>query len=149
MNSRYEFHSRWRVVCGREVLWDELEKLLVSADPMAWWGSVETTHYDGQNLTVRAASHFGYRLTFQLNDLRLDRPAQLTFDSAGDLRGSGHVAFVEVDGESSVMNIDWRVFADRGWMRWSGWLLRPVFVIGHHLIMRQGEKHLNRWVASR
>lgn len=150
MNSHYVFRSRWDVPIGREALWDEVESLLSSSDPMAWWGSVETTHYDGQNLGARAASAFGYRLSFELTDLELKRPARLTFDSAGDLRGSGVVTFVDgEDGRTSAMDIDWRVEADRRWMRLTGWLLRPVFVAGHHLIMRQGEKHLNAWLKTR
>ena len=150
MNSRYEFHSRWQVARSRESLWDELEALLASDDPMAWWGSVEVVGYDGSNLSVMAESHFGYRLAFQLTRLELTRPTHLTFDSEGDLRGSGGVTFVDGDdGSTSWMDIDWRVATDRRWMRWTGWLLRPVFVTGHHLIMRQGEKHLNAWLNAR
>ncbi len=147
MNSHYVFHSRWNVPLGREALWNEVERLLSSDDPMEWWGSVETTHYDGRNLRARAASAFGYRLSFELKDLELARPESLTFDSEGDLRGSGVITFVD-GGESSAMDIDWRVDADRRWMRATGWILRPVFVAGHHLIMRQGEKHLNAWFAK-
>jgi hypothetical protein len=60
------------------------------------------------------------------------------------------VTFVDgEDGSSSYMDIDWRVATDRHWMRWTGWLLRPVFVAGHHMIMRQGEKNLNAWLTAR
>ena len=148
MNSTYEFHSRWRVSCSRESLWDEVEALLASDDPMAWWGHVEVVAYDGSNLSLRASSRFGYRLAFRLTTLQLSRPERLTFDASGDLRGNGVVTFVEGVDNSSYMDIDWRVRTDRRWMRWSGWLLRPVFVAGHHLIMRQGEKHLNLWLAG-
>ncbi len=150
MNSNYELHSRWQVVRSRESLWDELEALLASDDPMAWWGPVEVVAYDGTNLSVRAASHFGYRLAFELKNLQLSRPDRLTFESAGDLRGHGAVTFTDGgDGRSSAMDIDWRVDTDRRWMRWTGWLLRPLFVAGHHLIMRQGEKNLNDWLNAR
>lgn len=148
MNSNYAFHSRWNVAVAREVLWDALEDLLASDDPMAWWGSVAVTDYDGHNLAVRAASHFGYRLTFRLTDLEQSRPQRLTFGSGGDLKGSGLVSFVDLGPDASAMDIDWQVTADRPWMRWTGWVLRPVFVAGHHLIMRQGEKHLNEWLVS-
>ncbi|GAA3532930.1 hypothetical protein GCM10022234_32270 [Aeromicrobium panaciterrae] len=150
MNSQYVFRSRWDVPIGREALWDEVESLLASGDPMVWWGSVEVIDYDGTNLAVRAASAFGYRLEFRLDHLELSRPDRLTFDSAGDLRGSGVVTFVDREGgRTSAMHIDWRVEAARRWMRLTGWLLRPVFVAGHRLIMRQGEKHLNAWLESR
>jgi hypothetical protein len=33
-------------------------------------------------------------------------------------------------------------------MRWTAWVLRPVFVAGHHIVMRQGEKHLNEWLHA-
>ena len=99
MNSNYAFHSRWNVAVAREVLWDALEDLLASDDPMAWWGSVEVTDYDGHNLAVRAASHFGYRLTFRLTDLEQSRPQRLTFGSGGDLKGSGLVSFVDLGPE--------------------------------------------------
>lgn len=148
MNSNYEFHSRWQVVCSREALWEQLEALLASDDPMAWWGPVEVVAYDGTNLSVRAASRFGYRLVFELKNLQLSRPDRLTFDSAGDLLGVGVVTFSDGDdGRSSVMDIAWRVATVRRWMRWTGWLLRPVFIAGHHLIMRQGEKNLNAWLT--
>lgn len=148
MNSDYGFRTRWEVACGRESLWNALESLLAGDDPMVWWPSVEVTHYDDDKLAVRAASRFGYRLTFRLTDLQLSRPDRLTFRSEGDLRGSGGVTFVDLD-DASAMDIDWRVTIDRRWMRWTGWALRPMFVAGHHLIMRQGEKHLNRWLAGR
>ncbi|MEO6606736.1 MAG: hypothetical protein ABIN55_14120 [Aeromicrobium sp.] len=149
MNSKYEFHSRWEIVCSRDALWDELEALLASDDPMAWWGPVEVVDYDGSNLSVRAASHFGYRLAFQLKNLQLSRPDTLTFDADGDLRGTGVVTFTDgTDGRSSAMDIDWHVATDRRWMRWTGWVLRPVFVAGHNVIMRQGEEHLNVWLGE-
>lgn len=150
MNSRYEFHSRWQLVVKRESLWDELEALLASDDPMVWWAPVEVLAYDGRNLSLRAASRFGYRLAFRLTNLQLSRPERLTFDSVGDLRGDGVVTCTDgSDGRSSAMDIDWRVATERRWMRWTGWLLRPLFVAGHHMIMRQGEKSLNRWLAAR
>ncbi len=147
MNSSYTFHSRWQVACSRDVLWDELEALLAGDDPMVWWGSVETVSYDGANLSVRARSRFGYQLSFRLQDLRLVRPDRLSFGSVGDLAGAGDVTFEEGGPMESYMDIDWQVTADRRWMRATSWLLRPVFVAGHHLVMRQGEKHLNAWLA--
>ena len=140
--------SHWRVDRGREALWDVLEALLATSDPLPWWPSVQVTAYDGDNLDLRAASGLGYAVTFRLADLDVHRPDRLTFTSDGDLRGRGEITFRELTAGTSVMDIDWRVATDRRWMRWTAWLLRPVFVAGHHIVMRQGEKHLNEWLHA-
>jgi hypothetical protein len=148
MNSDYVLVSRWRVDRSRESLWDVLEGLLATSDPLPWWPSVQVTAYDGDNLDLHAASGLGYSVTFRLGNLKSQRPDRLTFTSEGDLRGSGEVTFLELTPETSEMDIDWRVATDRRWMRWTAWLLRPVFVAGHHIVMRQGEKHLNEWLHA-
>ncbi|KAA1399377.1 hypothetical protein [Aeromicrobium ginsengisoli] len=148
MNSEYVLLSRWQVDRSRESLWDVLEALLETPDPLPWWPSVQVTAYDGDNLDVRAASGLGYAVTFRLANLEAQRPSLLSFTSEGDLRGRGVVTFVELTDGISAMDIDWRVATDRRWMRWTSWLLRPVFIAGHHIVMRQGEKHLNAWLAA-
>jgi uncharacterized membrane protein len=148
MNSDYVLVSRWRIDRGRHALWDVLEALLETPDPLPWWPSVQVTAYDGNNLDLRAASGLGYSVTFRLANLESRRPERLTFTSEGDLRGTGEVRFLERTAETSEMDIDWRVATDRRWMRWTAWILRPVFVAGHHIVMRQGEKHLNAWLHA-
>ncbi|NRQ50654.1 hypothetical protein [Aeromicrobium stalagmiti] len=149
MNSDYVLVSRWSVPLSRENLWDVLDELLATDDPMVWWPSVQVTAYDGDTMTVRASSAFGYALTFSLADLTARRPDSLTFTSVGDLRGSGDVTFADLGPRGCAMTIDWRVATDRRWMQVTGWVLRPVFVAGHHLIMRQGEKHLRAYLEKR
>src|ERR671921_884792 len=124
MNSDYVLVSRWRVDRDRESLWDVLEALLETSDPLPWWPSVQVTSYDGDNLDLRAASALGYSVTFRLANLEAQRPERLSFTSEGDLRGSGEVRFLELTSESSEMDIDWRVATDRRWMRWTAWILR-------------------------
>lgn len=147
MTSSYVFVSRWSIARSRDSLWDVLDDLLATDDPMVWWPSVSVQRYDGSVMTVRAASAFGYSLTFDLADLEASRPDRLTFNATGDLRGRGVVTFADHGPRRCEMDIDWRVDTDRRWMRWTGWLLRPLFVAGHALIMRQGEKKLNAWLA--
>lgn len=149
MNADYELVSRWTVACSRDELWDALDQLLETADPMIWWPSLEVVSYDGDSMAVRTRSGLGYTLRFTLHDLEARRPESMTFSATGDLRGTGQVLFAGSGTGASVMNIAWRVATDRPWMRWTGWLLRPVFVAAHRLVMRQGERQLNRWLADR
>lgn len=148
MNADYELVSSWAVRCSRDELWDVLERLLDSSDPMVWWPSLQVMGYDGRTLAVRVRSGLGYTLAFTMDDLEARRPDALTFSATGDLRGTGSVTFRDVGANGCAMHIVWRVAADRRWMRWTGWLLRPVFVAGHRLVMRRGEGHLNRWIAD-
>lgn len=149
MASDFAFVSTWSVACSRDELWDVLEQLLATSDPMIWWPSLDVTGYDGRTMSVRARSGLGYALDFVMDDLETHRPDALTFSATGDLRGTGVVTIRELGADACAMDIDWRVAADRGWIRRSAWLLRPVFVAGHHLVMRRGEKHFNRWLAAR
>ncbi|MCW2769133.1 MAG: hypothetical protein JWR27_566 [Aeromicrobium sp.] len=144
----YTFLSRWTMASNRDDLWDALEALLATDDPMVWWPSVQVTAYDGNTMRLRAASGLGYAVTFTLSELDVARPDQMTFVATGDLRGSGVVTFVDLGTGRSAMDIDWRVATDRRWMQRTGWLLRPVFTLGHHLVMRRGERHFARWLAS-
>lgn len=148
MNSDFHFRSHWPISRSRESLWDALESLLASDDPMPWWPSVQVTAYDGSSLDLRAKSHLGYALTFRLAELQTARPNKLTFISKGELRGNGLVTFEDLGVANSAMDIDWVVSTDKAWMRRTSWLLRPVFVLGHNLVMRQGEKHLNAWLRQ-
>ncbi|MCW2831732.1 MAG: hypothetical protein JWP31_2424 [Aeromicrobium sp.] len=149
MTSSYVLVSRWEIACSRAELWDALEALLETPDPMVWWPSVTVNDYRDGELALQAASGLGYTVRFRLMHLQTRRPDSMTFTADGDLRGRGEVAFVDQGPAASVMEIDWRVVADRPWMRWTGWVLRPVFVAGHHLVMRRGERHLNAWLAGR
>jgi hypothetical protein len=148
MKSDYALVSTWTVACAREDLWVALDGLLASSDPMAWWPAVQVRDYDGTAMAVRVSSGLGYSLDFTMCDLDAQQPSSLTFTAVGDLRGSASVAFHEVGSKTTRMNIVWCVSTDRRWMRRSAWLLRPVFVAAHHLVMRKGERQLNRWLAT-
>jgi hypothetical protein len=149
LNSHYAFVTRWTVACSREELWNLLEGLLSTANPMVWWPAVRVASYDGRAIAVRVRSGLGYCVAFTMHDLELRRPETLTFAATGDLRGFGTATFDDLGPGQVAIVIEWRVTVDRRWMALSGWLLRPLFVAGHHLVMRRGERRLNAWVGAR
>lgn len=148
MSADYSLVSRWSVPLSRDDLWDVLDALLATPDPMVWWPAVQVSDFDGSRLRVQVDSPFAYSLTVALDDLTTRRPDSLTFTATGDLRGGGAVTFGD-DGAGTSMVIDWRVDTRRRWMRWTSWALRPLFVLGHRRVMRQGERHFNAWLATR
>lgn len=149
MRNLYELNSGWSLTATADAVWDALESLLATDDPFPWWPSVRVVAGDGSALQLEARSIFGYVVRFRLHDL-VRRPSRcLTFASDGDLRGQGSVTIRPVNASSCLAEIQWNVSADRAWMRATSWLLRPIFVAGHHVLMRQGEKNFNRWLAAR
>ncbi|MCD9198098.1 SRPBCC family protein [Aeromicrobium wangtongii] len=147
MAADYSLVSRWSVPLSREDLWDVLDALLATPDPMVWWPAVQVSEFDGSRMHVRVDSPFAYSLRFALDDLTTQRPGALSFTATGDLEGHGAVAFEDGPGETSMV-IDWRVDTRRRWMRWTSWALRPLFVLAHRQVMRQGERHFNAWIAA-
>lgn len=149
MANVYALTSRWEINTGRDELWDVLEQLLATTDPMPWWRSVQVVDNDGTVMNLKASSQLGYTLHFRLYELVARRPDTLTFASDGDLRGSGTMTFRSVSADASALEFQWNVSADRAWMRATSLVLRPLFVLGHHLVMAEGEKNLNAWLAKR
>lgn len=119
-----------------------------SDDPMIWWPSVRVVTAVPGRVALRARSNFGYHLSFCLLDLVLQEPDQMRFAAEGDLVGRGVVTFADVGPDRTAMLIDWQVSAVRPWMRRTSWLLRPIFTVAHHLVMREGERRFSAWVRD-
>lgn len=146
---RYHFRTRWRVEQGCEDLWDTLEQLLASDDPMPWWRSVRVVGHHGDELDLVANSVLGYRLAFTVYDLDLVRPTSIRLRSRGDLDGHAFLTFTPEGGATTRVDVEWNVAATRRWMQRLDPVLRPAFVLAHGVIMWTGQRRLNRWLAAR
>lgn len=149
MANVYEMTSRWELNASREQLWDVFDELLDSPDPMPWWSALKVVSNDGTEMNLKARSPIGYALHFRVHDLVARKPDTLTYASDGDLRGSGSTTFHHVSADACALDFKWNVSVDRAWMRAASPALRPIFVLGHDLVMAQGEKSLNGWLAKR
>ncbi|MTB87120.1 hypothetical protein H9L21_07860 [Aeromicrobium senzhongii] len=145
----YEFRSVWDVAEPPERLWHTLEQFLEQDDPLPWWDAVRVTAHHGEEIDLVARSVFGYRLRFTVYDLELEPTSAMRFRSRGDLEGSAALSFEPGRPGRTDLTIDWRVDATAPWMRRSERVLRPVFVLAHDLVMRSGERRLNRWLQQR
>src|SRR5690606_37481232 len=95
-----------------------------------------------------AHSGLGYQLRFAVNELKLDRPSTMRFDVDGDVAGTGVLSFVPTGPRETTVVIDWNVRLTRRWMQRCDPVLRPVFVTAHRVVMRRGERRLQRWLKS-
>lgn len=149
MGNVYEMSSRWEINASREDVWDVFDDLLASADPLPWWKSLKVVSNDAAEMTLKARSPVGYSLHFRVHDLVAKKPDTLTYASDGDLRGSGSTTFHHMGPDACALEFRWNVSVDRAWMRGTSMVLRPLFVLGHDVVMAQGEKNFNAWLATR
>src|SRR5699024_4720701 len=123
-------------------------ELLESDDPMPWWSGVRAQRTEDA-IHLHVNSRLGYRLLLRLHHLELYRPEGLSFAADGDVTGRGTLR-VDADGRrASRLEIRWRVSTYAPWtVRTDRWL-RPVFVVGHRIVMWTGGRQLNRWLVER
>ena len=62
----------------------------------------------------------------------------------GDLVGNGRIHFTDAAGGSTCITTHWQVTTTQRWMRVLALVLRPGFAVGHHVVMRRGERGLDR-----
>ena len=105
------------------------------------------TEHDPDRIEAQTPYDDAIALRLLPGDCTLSLVAEFSCEPA-ELQGAGAVTFDDLGPRDSAMNIDWRVSTGKAWMRRTSWLLRPVFVLGHHLVMHQGEKHLNAWLRK-
>lgn len=144
----YAFRSRWDLPVERRRLWEVVQEALGAEDPIPWWGRVRVVGRDDGELHLVAESGLGYRLRFTIDQLELNRPDTMTFRATGDLVGRAVLRFVPVGRHRTLLLINWDVEVTRPWMRRTDAVLRPVFTAAHHVVMRQGERRLRRWLPG-
>ena len=159
MPGLYILPSCWRLDAAPEDIW-----AVVAASDMSWprwWpgctleelsvpDDADTGSPDALLLASTARLQFraalGYRLSITIRPTAADHPHVIEFDAGGDLAGTGRIR-LSPDAAAphrTQMSIDWRVRPTRRWMRLLTPVARPVFTAAHSLLMRRGERGLQR-----
>jgi len=134
----------------------EAEVFDILSDPLSlprWWGSVYLTAEpssppDGlaggapvDTVAVRARGWLPYSLRLKFHETERHPPGGYSLAVSGDLNGTGVWTFQQT-GEDVVITFDWRVRADKPFIRVFSPLLKPLFASNHHWTMRRGEESL-------
>lgn len=158
----YDFTSVWRISAPVRQCWDFLT--LPDQTWTAWWPSLR--HIDVQRAdrpkepkasgildeqdtivgTTAACtwrSPVGHQLRFVLTLTDVEPSRRIVLSSEGDLDGTAVVNFAP-NGTGSELTVTWKIRTTRRWMNVTAPVLRPVFRWGHHVVMRRGERGLNR-----
>ena len=140
--AQYRLASIWQLVAPIEKVW---EAIYESRAWPEWWPyvasvvDIEAGDANGLGAVRRYTwrSRLPYRLTFDMQVTRVDRPYRLEGRTRGDLQGQGLWHLDTADGATRV-RYDWSVTTTRFWMNLMAPLARPVFTWNHHIVMRAG-----------
>lgn len=147
--SHYEFETHWSFPAPQERVWAEL---VTPEDWPVWWRGaerVELLQAGHDVLGTGAIRRYCWRgrLPYQLRfDMRtvIVRPTSLIEGHAtGELEGQGVWRLSHENGITHV-RYDWRVEANKWWMRRLSWIARPLFRWNHDVVMRWGRQGLIR-----
>lgn len=127
MPGRYHLVTDFEVTADPDTVWDTLVE--VRSWP-SWWrwlkrvkvlAEGDETGAGGRFLNV-VATPFRYRLAYEVNVVRVDRPHLIEISCRGHLRGRGRFELTDTNSHGTAFRFTWLVQTRRWWM----WLLSPV-----------------------
>jgi len=142
----YEFVTIWRINASIESVWNEIYH---SKEWPNWWKGVESV------IEVRKGDEGGvgsiyrytwksklpYRLSFEMQTVRLEPPVLLEGIAKGELDGRG-LWQLSSDGSETIARYDWKVETTKRWMNLLAPIARPVFKWNHNAVMSWGAQGL-------
>lgn len=149
----YEFQTIWRVHAPIDRVWDEIYH---SEKWPEWWPGVEevTELKKGDDLGVGSIrrytwkSKLPYRLSFDVETVRVEPPRSLEGRAFGELTGTGLWSLIE-DADTTVVVYDWRVSTSKGWMNLLAPLAKPIFKWNHDIVMSWGAEALENRLGAK
>jgi len=142
----YDFVTVWRVKAPIESVWNEIYH---SGDWPAWWKGVESV------VEVRKGDERGvgsihrytwksklpYRLSFDMQTVRVEPPRLLEGIAVGELQGRG-LWQLSTEGNETIVRYDWNVETTKRWMNFLSPIARPLFEWNHNVVMSWGAQGL-------
>ena len=147
----YVFIDEWDVDAPIEAVFDAVADgrtypewwrpvyIAVEADGPPRVGAVSRQHFKGR---------LPYTLKLTSTVTRYERPTEVEADAQGDLTGHGHWSLSEAGGRVHV-RFDWRVNADRWFLRLLTPVLRPLFRWNHNWAIARAMEGLEPYARAR
>lgn len=142
----------WAVIADTDMSWPQWWPHCTFAAPLerteaASEGQEEVLKATTAHLNFKA--FLGYTLTITIHPTKVAAPHEIEFDAGGHLQGTGRVRLVPQEQVLATrMDIEWRVRPTQRWMNVLTPIAAPAFKAAHALMMRQGEKGLQRELAN-
>lgn len=148
----YEFVTIWRVKAPIESVWNEIYH---SKDWPMWWKGVESVSEirKGDERGVGSIhrytwkSKLPYRLSFDMQTVRIEPPLLLEGVALGELQGRG-LWRLSTEGDETIVRYDWNVETTKRWMNLVAPIARPLFEWNHDVIMSWGAEGLEKRLGT-
>lgn len=148
---KYAFVTTWKIEAGVDKVWNEI---IDPTDWPLWWKGVKEVKVlragkeNGEGaITFYQMGTFFYSLKFMMKVMGVEKHRYIHGVAEGDLIGTGLWEFHEENGITTVKYY-WEVETTIPWMNKWAWLLRPVFVFSHNLVMWWGKRGLGLRLRS-
>jgi uncharacterized protein YndB with AHSA1/START domain len=148
----YDFVTVWRVKAPIESVWNEIYH---SGDWPTWWKGVESV------VEVRKGDERGvgsihryiwksklpYRLSFDMETVRVEPPRLLEGIAVGELQGRG-LWQLSTESSETIVRYDWNVVTTKRWMNLLSPIARPLFEWNHNVVMTWGAEGLQKRLGA-
>src|ERR1041385_2705010 len=134
----YDFVTVWRVKAPIETVWNEIYH---SSDWPTWWKGVGSIH------RYTWKSKLPYRLSFDMQTVRVEPPRLLEGIAVGELQGRG-LWQLSTEGNETIVRYDWNVVTTKRWMNLLSPIARPLFEWNHNVVMNWGAEGLQKRLGA-
>jgi hypothetical protein len=150
----YSFLTTWLLDSPREPVFEAIHD---QERWPSWWRGVEVAEElrrppGGEDVGTLSRmvwrSLLPYRVEFEIETTRVERPTLLEGRASGELAGVGRWRLYEQDGVTAVL-YEWDVRTTKPWMNRLAPLLRPAFEWNHDWVMARGGEGLATLLGCR
>jgi hypothetical protein len=146
-SSDYHFVTHWRVKGPIQIAFEILKD---GKNYAHWWkpAYVSSEEVGSQKVESLVRAKLPYTLRFTSQLIQETPPSELKIHATGELEGTG-LWKLKQEGESTVIDFNWDVRANKAVVRWLSFLLKPLFSWNHDWVMNTGEKALQSEINRR
>ncbi len=129
----------------------EVYTILSDAEALArWWPAVyldvkEVEKGDlnsiGKKVKLFTKGWLPYTIRWDFEVIENIKPVTFTIKASGDLAGKG-VWLLRQDGDFCNVSFDWRIEAEKRFLKTFSFILKPIFSANHKWAMKKGEESL-------
>ncbi len=153
LRMKYSFTTFWYIDAPIETVWEAIHD---SKNWPKWWKYVSHVKEikKGDKKGVGAIQQFKwssalpYKINFDTEVTKVERPHLLVGNSTGQLVGVGRWELSEKNGVTTV-RYDWNVETTKKWMNLLAPIMRPIFAWNHNILMNEGGKSLAALLKTR